>query len=148
MDPQRPPRKPTDRRFLTRLVSEIQAWQDQGIITPEQGRALISSYGISPELAASHRAYGRLVTILAIMGAILIGLGIVLFFASNRQDILPSGAKLALVMIGMLAAYGLGYWLRYTRDYLRVGTAVILPGNVGIRRRDTPGGPGLQLPGQ
>ena len=107
-------------------MAEIQSWQSQDIISPEQAQAIISSYGVSPQLARSQRAYGRLIAILAIIGTVLIGLGVILFFASNRLDDLPDEAQLSLILIAILAAYGLGYWLKYRRGYQRVGTAVIL----------------------
>ena len=112
--------------FLARLPAEVQNWQDQGIISPEQGWAIISGYQAPPHTpVAVHRAQGRLVTILAILGSVLVGLGVILFFAANWQEI-PRPVKLAMILIAIPAAYGIGYWLRYWRVYQRVGTAVIL----------------------
>ena len=111
--------------FWARLPAEVQHWQDQGIISPEQGRAIISGYPAPGRPVAVHRAQGRLVTILATLGSVLVGLGVILFFASNWQDI-PKPVKLAMILIAIPAAYGIGYWLRYWRGYQRVGTAVIL----------------------
>ena len=108
--------------FWVRLPVEVQHWQDQGIISPEQGRAIISGY---PASGRVHRTQGRLVTILATLGAILVGLGVILFFASNWEGI-PRPVKLAMILIAIPGAYGIGYWLRYWRGYQRVGTAVIL----------------------
>ena len=119
-----PERRETDRSFLARLTSEIASWQSQGIITPEQAQAIIDSYGVAPELAVAQRAHGRLVTILAILGSVLVGLGVILFFASQWGDI-PRAARLTLILVAMVAAYGIGYWLRYRGGYQRVGTAVI-----------------------
>ena len=111
--------------FLARLPAEVQHWQDQGIITPEQGWAIISGYPASGGPVAVDRTQGRLVTILATLGAVLVGLGVILFFASNWQEI-PKPVKLAMILIAVPAANGIGYWLRYWRGYQRVGTAVIL----------------------
>ncbi len=113
--------------FWVRLPVEVQRWQDQGIISPEQGRAIISGYTASGGPVAVHRTQGRLVTILAILGSVLVGLGVILFFASNWQEI-PKSVKLAMILIAIPAAYGIGYWLRYSRGYERVGTAVVLLG--------------------
>ena len=111
--------------FWARLPAEVLRWQDQGIISPEQGRAIISGYLVPDTPVAFHRAQGRLVSILAILGSVLVGLGVILFFASNWQEI-PRPVKLAMILIAIPAAYGIGYWLRYWRGYQRVGTAVIL----------------------
>ena len=107
------------------MPEEVRRWQDQGIISAEQGRAIISGYPASGRPVAVRRTQGRLVTILSILGAVLVGLGVILFFASNWQEI-PKPVKLAMILIAIPAVYGIGYWLRYWRGYQRVGTAVIL----------------------
>ena len=111
--------------FSARLPAEVQRWQEQGIISAEQGRAIISGYRASGSPVAVHGTQGRLVTILATLGSVLVGLGVILFFASNWEGI-PRPVKLAMILIAIPAAYGIGYWLRYRRDYRRVGAAVIL----------------------
>ena len=110
-----------DRRFLDILPAEIESWQGKGLITPQQGQAIIDSY---PASAPPRGSYGRLVTVLAILGVVLLGLGVILFFASNWQEI-PKPLKLALLLVGVPTIYIIGYWLRYRRDYRRVGVAVI-----------------------
>ena len=113
--------------FLARLPDEVRRWQDQGLISPEQGRAIMSGYPASGKPMAAHRTQGRLVSILAILGAVLVGLGVILFFASNWEEI-PKPVKLAMILIAIPAVYGIGYWLRYWRGAQRVGTAVIFLG--------------------
>ena len=110
-----------DRRFLDILPAEIDSWQGQGIITPQQGQAIIDTY---PTPAPSRGSYGRLVTVVAILGVVLLGLGVILFFASNWGEI-PRIIKLAMFLIGVPATYIIGYWLRYRRGYPRVGVAAI-----------------------
>lgn len=39
---------------------------------------------------------------------------------------IPRAVKLAMILVAIPAAYGIGYWLRYWKGYQRVGTAVIL----------------------
>ena len=113
--------------FLARLPDEVRRWQDQGLISAEQGRAIMSGYPASGRHVAAHRTQGRLVSILAILGAVLVGLGVVLFFASNWEGI-PKPVKLAMILIAIPAVYGIGYWLRYWRGAQQVGAAVILLG--------------------
>ncbi len=110
-----------DRRFLDQLPAEIESWQGQGIITPQQGQAIIDTY---PAPAPPRGSYGRLVTVLAILGVVLLGLGVILFFASNWGEI-PRTFKLAMFLIGVPTTYIIGYWLRYSRGYHRVGMAAI-----------------------
>ncbi len=117
-------RSRTDRRFLEHLPEEVQDWQERGIITPDQGRAILDTYDV-PDVAQEARS--RLVTVLAVLGSILVGLGVILFFASNWQEI-SKEVKLALMLVGVPAVYVVGYWLRYHRGYERAGTATILLG--------------------
>ena len=115
----------SDRGFVLRLLAETQRWQDQGIITAEQARAIASSYDVPTEVASSQRAQGRLVTILAIFGSLLVGLGVILFFAANWGEI-PRAVRLALILVGIPTVYGIGYRLKYVQSYQGVGTAVLL----------------------
>ena len=111
--------------FVDRLPAETRRWQDQGIISAEQAQAIVSSYGLTPEVAAGQRARGKLITILAICGSVLVGLGVILFFAANWGEI-PRVVRLGMIMIGVPAVYALGYWLKYIQSYQRVGTATLL----------------------
>jgi uncharacterized membrane protein len=122
LEPRQIEKRSTDSRFLEYLPDEVDYWQRRGIIASEQGRAIIDSYEM-PDTARS--AHGRLVTILAILGSVLVGLGVILFFASNWQEI-SREVKLALMLVAVPTAYGIGYWLRYIRGYYRVGTATLL----------------------
>ncbi len=111
--------------FVARLLAETRRWQDQGIITAEQAQAIASGYDVPTEVASGQRARGRLVSILAIFGSLLVGLGVILFFAANWDEI-SRAARLALIVVGIPTVYGTGYWLKYVQSYHRVGTAVLL----------------------
>ena len=108
--------------FAAQLPGEVAQWRNRGIITPEQASAILASYEVADGVPTSR---SRLVTILVMLGAVLIGLGVILFLAANWQA-LPKEAKLAMMLVGVPAAYAAGYWARYRRQYLRSGTAVIL----------------------
>ena len=117
-----------DRTFLAQLPREVQRWQAQGLITFDQGHAILNGYHF-PEAVPDSR--NRVVTVLVILGAVLLGLGVILFFAANWQAF-PKGFKLGLMLVGVPAIYGIGYWLRYHRNYQRVGTAIILLGAISF----------------
>ncbi len=113
-----------ERGFLERLPGELSRWQSDGIITAEQGQAIRDRY--SAELTPnSYRAQGRLVTGLSVIGGVLVGLGIILFFAAN-WDAIDRWPKLAIILAVIIGAHGLGYYLRYHRGYVRVGSAMVL----------------------
>ena len=65
-----------DRTFLAQLPREVQRWQAQGLITFDQGHAILNGYHF-PEAVPDSR--NRLVTVLVILGAVLLGLGVILF---------------------------------------------------------------------
>ena len=48
-DPRQADQIRIDRRFLSRLADEIDGWVDEGIVSLEQGQAIISSYGVSAD---------------------------------------------------------------------------------------------------
>lgn len=116
---------PDGERFLKRLPSELSRWEADGVITAEQSQAIRARYSpaeLAPRLA---RARGRLVTGLSIIGVVLVGLGVIFFFAANWDGI-DRWPKLAIILASIFLAHGLGYYLRYHRDYQRVGSAMVL----------------------
>jgi len=116
---------PEDERFLERLPGELTRWQSDGIITAEQGQAIRDRYSASEIAPRSQRVQGRLVTGLSVIGAVLVGLGIILFFAANWDGI-DRTPKLSIILGVIIAGHGLGYYLRYHRGYDRVGSAMVL----------------------
>ena len=109
-------------RFAARLPAAVADWEAAGIINEDQAGAILARYEQGAEGATSQ---GRLVTILVTLGAVLVGLGVILFFAANWQEF-SKEAKLALMLVVVPVAYGVGYWVRYRRNYAKVGTALIL----------------------
>jgi uncharacterized membrane protein len=72
----------------------------------------------------------RMAAVLAIVGALTVGFGVILFFAANWSDI-PRWLRVALLIAGMAALYGAGYYLReIRRTNLYVGHALIFLGTV------------------
>jgi uncharacterized membrane protein len=69
--------------FLERLPGELSRWESDGIITAEQGQAIRARYSPAALSPRSVRAQGRLITGLSIIGAVLVGLGVILFFADS-----------------------------------------------------------------
>ncbi|MCY4625157.1 MAG: DUF2157 domain-containing protein [Chloroflexi bacterium] len=100
-------------RFVSRLREEVASWQADGTVTAEQGQAILARYpDYEPGYETSRRRQG-LVTGLSILGGILIGLGVITFFAANWDEI-PRSVKLASLIIGVLLSYGASYaiWQR------------------------------------
>lgn len=72
------------------------------------------------EAEHSHRAIG----IFAAVGAVLVGLGVMLFVASNWSAMTPF-VKVLVLVAAMLATGIAGYVLAFERRYVRTGTALL-----------------------
>ncbi len=85
-------------RHLRWLKQEVAHWSADGLIDKTLAQRILARY---PD--AADRGWGRL--IFSAIGAMLVGFGVILFFAYNWQDI-PKAAKLALVLGALGAAHG------------------------------------------
>ncbi len=124
------PSLPNGSDFLRRLPAEVARWQTAGLVSEEQAAAILQSYDL-PAARAGSAIGNRTVSVIAIMGAALIGLGIIAFVAANWSDI-PVLAKLALMVVGTPVIYVAGWLLSYRYGFVRIGTAVILLGAVAF----------------
>ena len=100
------------KKHIKWLLHEIDLWIGEGIITPDQGTALKERYPAPGESLA----WGRI--IFFSIGAVLIGLGVILLFAYNWQR-LHRFAKLAVIFIALISAHGAGFWLRRSSGQYR-----------------------------
>ena len=115
------------RSFVSRLRQEAAQWELDGTITAEQARAILARY---PEDSAGYEAARRrqaLVVGFSILGAALLGLGVITFFAANWDEI-PRGVKLGALVAGVALSYSAGYLLWQRLGYTAVGIALVLLG--------------------
>ena len=117
--------------FIRRLPAEVARWQADGLISEEQASAILGRYDSSGALSGGSATGNRVATAIAVMGASLIGLGIIAFIAANWSAI-PALAKLALMVIGTPAIYVIGWFVGYRFDYPRIGVAIILLGAIAF----------------
>lgn len=114
------------------LDGEIAAWEAEGLVTPEQADALRERYR-GPAWSAGGPAdaapQGRLVGTLAVLGAILVGAGVILFFAANWAKI-PKAVRVAAIVGAMTASYLGGFEFIRRRNYPRAGQGLILLGTI------------------
>jgi uncharacterized membrane protein len=85
-------------KHLEWLKQELVQWRAEGLVDEPLARRILARYPASAE-----RNWGRI--IFSAIGAVLVGLGVILFFAYNWQA-LPKAAKLALVFGGLALAHG------------------------------------------
>ena len=94
------------------LRDQIGTWLDEGLIDAGQAETLRARYPVSDQ----DTPWSRI--IVSSVGAIVFGLGIILFFAYNWAD-MHKVTKLALVFGAVLAAHGTGFYLSASADAKR-----------------------------
>jgi len=98
---------------------------EQGAISDSEREAILRLY---PDPGAGAR--DRTILLFSILGSLLVGVGVILFFAANWPNI-TAAAKVAILLSGVLGAYGAGFYLQYVRqDYPRVGHSLIFLGSL------------------
>src|SRR5665648_81042 len=95
------------------LSVEVEKWEKQGIIDESQARKIVSTYGraeapsepklvpIEQKVVIKEDEQSKLIAILSIIGAILVGVGVILFVGSNWNKI-PEFLKLALLFLSLI----------------------------------------------
>src|SRR5688572_22529578 len=108
-----------DEAFLEHLAGEVKAWRQDRLVSEEQARSILARYGLVEGELEERKS--RVATALALLGALLVGLGAITFFAANWQA-LPLLSKLFLILGAVAAAHGLGYYLWFEqKTFPRVG---------------------------
>ncbi|HKI61670.1 MAG TPA: DUF2157 domain-containing protein [Mariprofundaceae bacterium] len=90
------------RGFSRRLRRELPRWVEAGLVAPEKAP------GILAHVAAESQRHS-LASMFAVLGAVLLGVGVITFFAANWQE-MPKIVKLLLLFGGMWAAFATAAW--------------------------------------
>lgn len=115
--------------FLRQLKKEIKLWVSEGIVSSEQEEKILSRYKVIEE-AEEKAGSSKLITVISIMGSVLVGIGVILFIASN-WGIIPRFGKLSIIFLSLFSSYALGYHLRYEKkNFPKVGGALIFLGTL------------------
>jgi uncharacterized membrane protein len=110
--------------FLKRLAAELEIWRQEQIVTDAQASAIRRRYSLPPSADANN----RLAYILAFLGATLLGIGIIVFFAAN-WPVIPGWAKVITIFAAVAASYSAGFRLRYeTTAFQGTGNALLFLG--------------------
>ncbi len=121
-------------KFRAALKRELPTWVERGILTDDGAHSLISVYELDNLRTESSRL---LAAVVFTIGSLLIGGGVISFVAAHWNEI-SRGPKVALLFVALLAFYVAGYWLKYRRDWPRLGHALIFGGclifgaNIGL----------------
>ncbi len=105
---------------LMHVDKALEHWENEGLLTPSKVHELRASLH-------HHDAAipGKAISAFTAIGGVLIGLGVILFVASNWNE-MAAVAKVLLLVIGMLVSGVAGYVLAWERDMEKTGLAVSL----------------------
>ena len=103
---------------------QIEGWVREGTISQVQADKMLAD---TKELG-QEKSSSRFVVALSTIGAILLGVGAILFIASN-WEVLSDIAKTLILVVATLGAYGVGYYFKYKSGKLpKVGSSLIFLG--------------------
>lgn len=120
--------KKTSKSFYLWLKQELELWKQEGIISEEQAEKLKGKYHLSE--VEEKDAGAKLIVVISIIGALLVGGGVILLIASNWQAI-PKPVRLLIIFGTILVVNHFGYYLRYTKgSYPKIGLSLIFLGSL------------------
>jgi uncharacterized membrane protein len=111
------------KKFRALLLNEIAKWQAEGLIDSQTAGKLIDLY---PEISGKN----NLITILLVLGAVLIGLGVLLFIGSNWEH-MGKVAKVILIFVAVILSNYWGFRNRFEPgNRPKLGSALLLLGSL------------------
>lgn len=114
---------------ITWLKEEVEEWKNQGLIDENQAQKILSRYEMAETLPESK---SRLVTVISILGAVLVGIGAILFVASNWKK-LPDFLKLILLFGTTFGTYFAGWRLEFdTKSHPKLGHALLFLASIFV----------------
>ena len=112
--------------FRATLKQELPAWLQDGIVNENTVQRLSARYDLDK---LSQESSGLLAAVIFTLGGVLLGGGAISFVAAHWEDI-PTFAKVALLLITLLAFYGTGYWLWHHKNWPRLGQSLVFTGSL------------------
>ncbi|MEI6788167.1 MAG: DUF2157 domain-containing protein, partial [bacterium] len=104
------------------LRGEIQSWLTDGLISRDQAESLQARYPVD----RNGRSWGMI--IFSCLGAVIIGLGVILLLAYNWHAI-PKFAKLGIILGAVAVTHLTGLWLKLGVERIRaLGEGISLLG--------------------
>lgn len=116
-----------DLDYRERLAHDVAAWEREGLIQSAQRRAILARVGAGEAKAVGALRLGWLITAVSVIGALVMGAGVILLVGTNWDEI-PGRTRTGMLMGAMLASYAAAYALMYRYDMQRIGSALLLLG--------------------
>lgn len=111
------------KRFYARLAEELPEWVTRGWVEPGNGQAILDY------VASRHKATPWLTYAFSILGVLLLGSGIITYFAANWGEI-PKLLKLFILFGSMWLAYGAAWHALRGQYAPLLGQALLLLGTI------------------
>lgn len=122
--------RPAERVFVERLRREVEDWQKEGLLHPDQAQAILARYGLVPGETPRTLHRSRMVSVLAVLGVILVGVGVILLIGANWQY-MSNLPRLVILILATVGCYHAGYVMAYrSQKYPKVGAALLLLGSM------------------
>lgn len=103
---------------------QIQEWLESGTITQEQAKKMLTDV----DQKSKEERSNKFIVAISTIGAILLGIGAILFVASNWREI-PDLMKVLILLGSTFGAYYLGYLFKYDKQNLpKVGVSLFFLG--------------------
>jgi uncharacterized membrane protein len=125
---------------------ELEVLVNKGVITTLQMQRLLEDEVSKAESEAgkdttsiTSGGSGDVMQKIITFGAVLVGLGIILFIGTN-WEVIPDAVKTMMLFVVVIASYMLGVFLRDSKNLFRTGEAVMLigasrPQAVGVKKK-------------
>jgi uncharacterized membrane protein len=124
--------RPPSPHELAWLAEELPAWTHDGLLTDDQARRIRARYDFAEIELDRHAGPGRLVQALSLLGALLVGAGILTWIAAN-WDGMSDALRLGLIFTSVVGLQWGGYELAFRRaNHPHVGQALLLIGNLAF----------------
>lgn len=106
--------------YRQRLGEDVPRWREKGWVTNDGAAAILADLGEAPA------GFG-LPQLMAVLGALLLGFGVIAFVAANWED-MPRLIRFALILVGLAIAYGAAYALERRKLFFFAEAAFLLAG--------------------
>jgi len=115
---------------FAQLQKEVNKWKEEEIIDESQASRIIGRYLPYREERKTIKGWSKIVRIFSIFGAVLIGIGVILFIASNWGETPPWVNTLILILF-TIGIYFVGWRLKFEKKtHPKIGTALIFLGSL------------------
>jgi hypothetical protein len=104
---------PSETEHRAWLHGELEAWTKEGIITPETAQRLRERNFLAAGQAGSSRSARWIMVLFGIIGAVLVGGGIILLLAHNWEK-MGRPARVVVAFLPLVLSQALAFWMLWT----------------------------------